>query len=276
MILKFGSRGEAVSTLQKQLVNLGYKGVRGKPIAVDGIFGASTEFAVLQLQRAHGLVADGKVGDKTRMALAGNTVSKLLKDEDYKSAAKRLGVPELVIRVLGMVESKGAGFLSNGKVKILYERHRMYFYLGQAISKTFANEQMKKVPNLVNSAAGGYKGNEAEHTRLTLAKNIHENSALMSCSWGMFQIMGENWKDLGYSSVQEFVAQQAISESHQMEAFLRFIEWKPGLLAALKKQDWHTVFTLYNGSNYKKLGYQAKFQAAWDLLEPIYGDKRVA
>lgn len=276
MILKFGSRGEAVATLQAQLKAKGYKGVQRKALSVDGIFGASTEFAVLQLQRDHGLVVDGKVGDKTRMALAGDSVSKLLKDEDYKNAAKRLGVSEFVIRVLGMVESQGAGFLGNGKVKILYERHRMHFYLGQAISKVFANEQMKKNPNLVNSVAGGYKGNAAEHTRLSLAKNIHENSALMSCSWGVFQIMGENWKNLGYSSVQEFVAQQEISETHQMEAFLRFIEWKPGLLTALKKQDWHTVFTLYNGSNYKKLGYQAKFQEAWDLLEPIYGDKKAA
>ncbi|WP_332604154.1 N-acetylmuramidase family protein [Acinetobacter sp. ESBL14] len=276
MILKFGSKGDAVATLQKQLAALGYKNIGGKPLNVDGNFGPSTEAAVIQFQRKHGLVDDGKVGDKTRKALMGGNTDKFLKGSDYKNAAVRLKVPELVIRVLGAVESQGVGFLDNGKAKILYERHRMYFYLGQAKGKAFANDQMKKVPNLVNSVSGGYRGNEAEYTRLNLAMNIHKESALMSTSWGQFQIMGENWKDLGYASVQEFVDQQQISETHQMEAFLRFIEWKPGLLTALQKQDWHTVFTLYNGKNYKKLGYQAKFQKEWDHLEPIYGEVKVA
>ena len=276
MILKFGSKGDAVANLQKQLVKLGYKGKNGKPLSVDGNFGGSTEHAVIQFQKAQGLVDDGKVGDKTRAALAGGDTSKFLKAEDYKKAALRLKVPELYIRVLGAVESQGVGFLRNGKAKILYERHRMYFYLCQAKGKAFANDQMKKIPSLVNSIAGGYKGNEAEYTRLSLAMNIHKDSALMSTSWGQFQIMGENWKDLGYASVQEFVDQQQISETHQMEAFLRFIEWKPGLLDALRKADWHTVITLYNGSNYKKLGYQAKFQKEWDHLEPIYGEKNAA
>ena len=275
MILKFGSKGDAVAILQKQLVLLGYK-AGTKPLIIDGDFGKDTEQAVIQFQRKVGLVADGKVGDKTRQALSGNSVSKYLTDKDYKNAATRLKVPELVIRVLGAVESQGVGFLNNGKAKILFERHRMYFYLSQFFDKAFAIHQMKKFPNLVNSMTGGYKGDSAEYTRLSLAMNIHKESALMSTSWGQFQIMGENWKDLGYASIQEFVDQQQISETHQMEAFLRFIEWKPGLLAALQKQDWHTVFTLYNGKNYKKLGYQAKFQKEWDHLEPIYGEDKVA
>lgn len=276
MILKFGSKGDAVAILQKQLAALGYKNIGGKPLNSDGNFGPSTEAAVIQFQRKVGLVADGKVGDKTRQALAGNSVSKLLKDDDYKQAAKRLKVPELVIRVFGAVEGRGVGFLKNGKAKILFERHRMYFYLSQTLGKTFATGLIKTVPNLVNTVVGGYKGEEAEYTRLSLAININKESALMSTSWGQFQIMGENWKDLGYESVQDFVDQQQQSESFQLEAFIRFIEWKPGLLAALQKQDWQTVFTLYNGKNYKKLGYQAKFQKEWDHLEPIYGEVKVA
>lgn len=276
MILKFGSKGDAIATLQKQLAALGYKNIGGKPLNIDGHFGPSTEAAVIQFQRKVGLVADGKVGDKTRQALTGNSVSKLLKDDNYKEAAKRLKVPELVIRVFGAVEGRGVGFLKNGKAKILFERHRMYFYLSQSLGKTLATGLVKTVPNLVNTQVGGYKGDQAEYTRLSLASNIHKESALMSTSWGQFQIMGENWKDLGYQSVQDFVDQQQQSETLQLEAFIRFIEWKPGLLAALQKQDWHTVFTLYNGKNYKKLGYQAKFQKEWDHLEPIYGEVKVA
>ena len=284
MIIKFGARGDAVVIIQKQLKNLGLKSKSGKALSTDGIFGESTEYAVLQFQKSVGILADGKVGDKTRAALAGHSVSKFLKDSDYITAAKRLKVSELAIRVFGATEGRGVGFLKNGKAKILFERHRMYFYLVQLKGKTFANSQMKQYPNLVNTATGGYKGDEAEYVRLSLAKNICAEAALMSCSWGQFQIMGENWKELGYSSVFDFETQMQTSESLQLEAFIRFIEWKTGtlngkkitLIDALRAGDWGSVFTLYNGPSYKKLGYQAKFQKEWDHLEPIYGEQKAA
>jgi len=284
MILKFGSKGNDVITLQKQLKNLGFKGVKGKELSIDGDFGASTEFAVMTFQKQKKLVADGKVGDKTRAALFDQDTSKFLKDSDYKKAAERLKVSELTIRVFGAVEGRGVGFLSNGKPKILFERHRMYAYLRLKKGTAFADKMAAERPNIVNRKTGGYLGNEAEYVRLEQAKQIDVDSALMSTSWGQFQVMGENWKQLGYASVQEFVEQQFASESYQLEAFIRFIEWKTGtfdkkkvtLIDALRAENWDIVFTLYNGSNYKKLGYQAKFQKEYDHLEPIYGGIKAA
>ncbi|MDA3593889.1 N-acetylmuramidase family protein [Acinetobacter baumannii] len=284
MILKFGSKGNDVITLQKKLKNLGFKGVKGKDLSIDGDFGASTEFAVMTFQKQKNLVADGKVGDKTRAALFDQDTSKFLKDSDYKKAAERLKVSELTIRVFGAVEGRGVGFLSNGKPKILFERHRMYAYLRLKKGTAFADKMAAERPNIVNRKTGGYLGNEAEYVRLEQAKQIDVDSALMSTSWGQFQVMGENWKQLGYASVQEFVEQQFASESYQLEAFIRFIEWKTGtfdkkkvtLIDALRAENWDIVFTLYNGPNYKKLGYQAKFQKEYDHLEPIYGGIKAA
>lgn len=274
MILKIGSKGAAVSDLQRQLKKLGYK------IAVDGDFGTYTEQAVVAFQRKSNLLDDGKVGDKTRSALLGKNTSKFLSASDYTNAAKRLGVPELVIRAFAETESRSGGFLTDGRPIILFERHRMYTYLAQFTSKTNANTQKAKYPNIVNTATGGYKGGSLEYQRLANAKQLHARSALQSCSWGQFQIMGDHWQDLGYSSVNDFVDQMYISESLQLEAFIRFIEWKSGkvdgktitLHDALKQQDWHAVFTLYNGSAYKRLGYDSKFQSVMNRLEPIYGD----
>lgn len=284
MILKFGSKGNDVITLQKKLKNIGFKGVKGKDLSIDGDFGASTEFAVMTFQKQKNLVADGKVGDKTRAALFDQDTSKFLKDSDYKKAAERLKVSELTIRVFGAVEGRGVGFLSNGKPKILFERHRMYAYLRLKKGTAFADKMAAERPNIVNRKTGGYLGNEAEYVRLEQAKQIDVDSALMSTSWGQFQVMGENWKQLGYASVQEFVEQQFASESYQLEAFIRFIEWKTGtfdkkkvtLIDALRAENWDIVFTLYNGPNYKKLGYQAKFQKEYDHLEPIYGGIKAA
>ncbi|MEO3701789.1 N-acetylmuramidase family protein [Acinetobacter ursingii] len=284
MILKFGSKGNDVITIQQQLKKLGFKGVKGKDLSIDGDFGVSTEHAVITFQKQKNLVADGKVGDKTRAALLEQNISKLLKDSDYTAAAARLKVSELAIRVFGAVEGRGVGYLKNGKPKILFERHRMYAYLRLKKGAAFANKMAVERPNIVNKKSGGYQGNEAEYVRLELAKQIDVECALMSASWGQFQIMGENWKDLGYASAQDFVDQQFASESFQLEAFIRFIEWKTGiiddkkvaLIDALRAENWDAVFTLYNGPNYKKLGYQAKFQKEWDHLEPIYGGAKAA
>ena len=68
-VLKKGSKGDDVVTLQKKLKQWGYYDG-----AVDGIFGSGTEKAVQYFQRKNGLTADGIVGTKTAAAL-GMTLS---------------------------------------------------------------------------------------------------------------------------------------------------------------------------------------------------------
>ena len=68
-VLKRGSRGDEVVTLQKKLKQWGYYDG-----SVDGVFGAGTEKAVQYFQRKNGLTADGIVGTKTAAAL-GMTLS---------------------------------------------------------------------------------------------------------------------------------------------------------------------------------------------------------
>ena len=68
-VLKRGSRGDEVVTLQKKLKQWGYYDG-----SVDGVFGAGTEKAVQYFQRKNGLTVDGVVGAKTAAAL-GMTLS---------------------------------------------------------------------------------------------------------------------------------------------------------------------------------------------------------
>ena len=63
-VLKKGSKGDEVVTLQKKLKQWGYYDG-----AVDGIFGSGTQKAVQYFQRKNGLTADGIVGTKTAAAL---------------------------------------------------------------------------------------------------------------------------------------------------------------------------------------------------------------
>lgn len=65
-ILKLGSRGEAVKTLQNRLVKLGFL----QPKGIDGDFGVVTKSAVVDFQKLYGIAADGIVGTETKVKLA--------------------------------------------------------------------------------------------------------------------------------------------------------------------------------------------------------------
>ncbi|WP_245822931.1 peptidoglycan-binding protein [Brachybacterium avium] len=64
--LRVGSRGSAVSTLQKQL------NASGASLRVDGVFGPATTSAVRALQSAAGIAVDAVVGPRTWSAIGSN------------------------------------------------------------------------------------------------------------------------------------------------------------------------------------------------------------
>jgi peptidoglycan hydrolase-like protein with peptidoglycan-binding domain len=64
-VVKMGSRGEDVTSLQNLLNGQGYG------LSADGIFGAKTLAAVQDYQRNMGLTVDGIVGTNTWGALTG-------------------------------------------------------------------------------------------------------------------------------------------------------------------------------------------------------------
>ena len=69
-VLRKGSKGEQVKTLQRLLIALGYKMTNaGKTYGVDGSFGQATVNAVLAYQKANKLTQDGVVGKNTWTSL---------------------------------------------------------------------------------------------------------------------------------------------------------------------------------------------------------------
>lgn len=264
--LRHGDRSQAVLILQKNLNR------HGANLVPDGDYGDSTEAAVCAYQVKVGLVADGIAGTKTQTSLAGGECAALLRNHDLVAAAERLGVPLAAIYAVNEVESKGKGFLDNGKPVILFERHIMYRQLATARLagddpaelKRHADQLATANPALVNPKPGGYIGGTSEHQRLAMARLIDDAAALESASWGAFQIMGFHWKRLGYASVRDFVAAMSAGESQQFDAFTRFIETDPVLYKALKARKWAEVAKLYNGPDYLRNLYDTKLQRAYE------------
>lgn len=260
MLIMWGSRNAQVSALQRTLKSLGYQ------LDDDGIFGKDTDAAVRAFQREHGLVDDGKVGEKTSRALQGHDCSDLLCGSNIKEAAARLGVEVAAVYAINEVESRGKGFFAKGKPAILYERHIMRRRL------IAHGQRYTGYPkSLVDSKPGGYTGGLAEYRKLESAKQIHEASALESCSWGAFQIMGFHWELLGYASVNDFVDRMCNDEKEHFEALVRFIEANPNLHRALKAKDWATFSAGYNGRDYWRTGHHHKLAAAYERYQRVGG-----
>ena len=185
--------------------------------------------------------------------------------QEFINAATHLNVPLAAIQAVTEVESTGAGFLSDGRPKILFERHKFYQLL------TLKKLNTSGLPiDIVNPSAGGYATGPtpdargiAEHARLDRAAKIERESALCACSWGAFQIMGYHWKQLNYTTLQQFINAMYKNEACQLDAFVRFIKANPNLLSALRKQDWAAFAKGYNGPNYTENKYDQKMAAAY-------------
>ena len=256
-MLKLGSVGADVRTLQTLLK------ARGENITADGWFGQATHAALIRAQRALGLVVDGIAGPKTLAALeSGNKAGKLLGLADLARAAQQLDVPLAAVRAINEVESRGAGFLADGRPVILFERHTMARRLREhGIDPA---PHIARTPAIVNTQRGGYLGGTAEHRRLTMAREICEPAAIESASWGLFQIMGFHWRDLGYDSAEQFERFMQRSEGAQLDAFVRFIEANPHLHKALRAGKWAQFAAGYNGPDYKANLYDVKLARAFE------------
>lgn len=246
-IVSRGSRGELVKSIQAAL-----------GISQDGVFGSDTERALRDFQARSGLAVDGVAGDRTLAALLG--AGKAITEQKIRDAAGQLRIDEASMRAVLAVESSGAGFLVDGRPKILFERHIMHRLLGAAGRD--ADLLALYMPDVVNASPGGYKGGAAEHNRLHLARQVDFDIATCSASWGLFQIMGFHWQALGYDSPADFASRMSESEDEQLEAFVRFMQSNPSTHKALIDRDWHAFARRYNGPGYAKNDYAGRLEAA--------------
>lgn len=258
-LIKLGSEGEDVRYLQNLLKNLGYD------IVVDGDFGPKTDKVVKEFQKSQGLDVDGIVGPNTLNSLEGarETESYKLKESDFSRAALELGVPIAAVKAVQEVETDGkGGFFSINKPAILFEGHIFWSQLkkkGINPENHLPGNEDILYPNWTKNY---YLGGDKEYNRLNRARFIDSESALCSASWGMFQIMGFNYKSCGYTSVNDFVDDMCKSEGKQLDIFVSFIKSNK-LDGYLRNLDWAGFAKKYNGPGYKENRYDEKLEKAY-------------
>ena len=182
---------------------------------------------------------------------------------DIITAAQSLGVEPATLKAVRDVECPDSGFNEDGSPVILFEAHVYWRELGKVRYITKRQQMSDLFPDICYPEwrRSAYKVRPS-HQKLYVASVLHWAAAHASCSWGVGQVMGNNWQDLGYTSLKEFVDAMHESEAKQLDAMCRFIKAN-GLVDELKRHDWAGFAYRYNGPSYKDNNYDTKLAAAY-------------
>ncbi|MEM8569535.1 MAG: N-acetylmuramidase family protein [Pseudomonadota bacterium] len=185
-------------------------------------------------------------------------------------AAHELDVDLAVIMAVARIESAGDGFLKGTDLpKILFEGHWFHRHTDGKFSDRHPSISYK------SWTKAHYKGGRGEYDRLVEAISINDSDAtpaLLSTSWGRFQIMGFNHRIAGYETITEFVNDMSMSEEFHLKAFIAFIKSK-GLDDELRKKEWADFAFQYNGKGYKKNKYDIKMASEFARLRKRFDDE---
>jgi hypothetical protein len=188
-------------------------------------------------------------------AAKGSALSSGGLDETLQAAG--VGAPE-IWSVLA-VETSGCGFLPDRRPKLLFERHIFHRLTGGRFD---AEDSDVSQPT-----AGGYGPSGAhQYDRLAAAISLDRDAALQSASWGLGQIMGENFQAAGFDSVADMVTAMVESEDRQLLASAKFIKRQHGMADALKDHDWKVFARLYSGPNYAANNYDGHLEHFFQLF----------
>ena len=172
-----------------------------------------------------------------------------LTEADFQAAADALGVEVAAIKAVDATETAGKGFEANGEPVILFERHIFH----RKTKGRFSRQH----PDISNPTPGGYGSQASQHARLRRAVALDRQAALLSASWGRFQIMGFNHQVAGFNTVQGLINAMYKSERAQLDAFVNYLK-NEGLADELRRHDWAGFARKYNGPAYRKNNYDTK------------------
>lgn len=185
-----------------------------------------------------------------------------ISEDQFKMIADKLRVEVAAIKAVAEVESSGSGFLPSGEPVILFEPHVFWKQLkGLGLNP---NDYTKGNEDILYPVWGSkpYGKSSQQHDRLNRACKINRPAALMSASWGRFQLMGYHYKACSYPNIQEFINAMYRSEDDHLLAFGNYI-LNAHLDDELRNHSWAQFAYYYNGAGYKRNFYDEKLSKAF-------------
>lgn len=187
------------------------------------------------------------------MALEFVGTSLALSKQGFAAAADGCGVKAAEVWSVLAVETLGCGFESDRRPNMLFERHTFHRLTGGRFDDG----------DISDPKQGGYgAGGAHQYDRLSKAITKDRIAALKSASWGLGQILGENFASAGFADVESMVKTMCDSEDAQLAAMSAFLK-ASGAGSALAIHDWATFARIYNGPSYAKNKYDSRLRAEY-------------
>ena len=128
-------------------------------------------------------------------------------------------------------------------------------YLVAKIGDAKTEVLREKHPDLI-SVSGARNGKpygtvRSQVDKLKRAKLLDTDAAIMSCSWGMGQVMGKTYKWL-YEIPSDLEKAQNQCLKQQYLYMLKYFENVSGMVKAMKDKNWIKMAVLYNGGGWAK------------------------
>ena len=181
---------------------------------------------------------------------------------EIETVASRIGVEPAALLVIAEVEAAGRAYATvNGRKEPLIRFEGHYFDRRLPVAKRSAARDA----GLADPKSGAVKNPASQAARwamLARAAAIDHKAAHESVSWGLGQVMGAHWEWLGYSGIDELVAEARSGVGGQVSLMARYID-RAGLAAAIRRRDWAAFARGYNGPGYKRHGYDRKIAVAY-------------
>ena len=194
---------------------------------------------------------------------------KTLTEAQVQKAALAEGLEYAALKAVALVESGPlGGFLAGGEPVILFEGHVFWRELRMRGLDPARLEKGHEDILFPTWDRAKYGPVAAQHGRLRRAAALHREAALSSASWGLFQIMGFNWRLCGFESLQKFINAMYRDEAAHLEAFLGFLKGT-GLMAALRARDWPALARGYNGPGYAANQYDIRLAQAYQKAAEV-------
>jgi len=126
-----------------------------------------------------------------------------------------------------------------------------YVESGQAYDPSTGLLIIRFEPHIFEKKAGQEiavtrQGQKAEWQNLEAAYQLDPEAAVLSCSYGLPQLMGFNWQVTRHPGVKEMILAFQNSCEKQVAGFFGFVE-KNGLLPVIQRKDWRAFTKRYNG-----------------------------
>lgn len=186
--------------------------------------------------------------------------------DDFDRIAMRLGIEAAALHAIAAAEVGSLAPPPNAAPVIRFEVHSILRMVEKNAPGNFAALaeviQLRDAPQPWHADAHWYKsdpdddwqrvhsGSQGdEHAAMINAGQIDPDSALKCTSWGVGQLMGWHYGDLGYERVQEMVSDAYLGEAEQFNQWRKFFEnHKDGaLLPLMRKKNWRGFAKIYNG-----------------------------